>query len=116
MIGDEYEIICVIFAFEKIPDLELCKVGSFYMKFNLVVYAVKIWIAPFSDYEFVIIDIKCVFLFQVARYIKEQTEKNFQCIVISLKEEFYCKADALVGITLEVSILLHHLLFLFIGV
>ena len=44
-----------------------------------------------------------IFLFpQVARYIKEQTQKNFQCIVISLKEEFYCKADALVGITLEV--------------
>ncbi|XP_065059066.1 structural maintenance of chromosomes protein 1A-like [Rhopilema esculentum] len=38
---------------------------------------------------------------RVARYIKEQTHKNFQCIVISLKEEFYCKADALVGITLE---------------
>jgi len=38
---------------------------------------------------------------RVARYIKEQTQKNFQCIVISLKEEFYCKADALVGITLE---------------
>eukprot|EP00112_Aurelia_sp_Birch-Aquarium-sp1_P012291 Seg2586.6 transcript_id=Seg2586.6/GoldUCD/mRNA.D3Y31 product="Structural maintenance of chromosomes protein 1A" protein_id=Seg2586.6/GoldUCD/D3Y31 len=38
---------------------------------------------------------------RVARYIKEQTDKNFQCIVISLKEEFYCKADALVGITLE---------------
>ena len=43
-----------------------------------------------------------IFWLQVARYIKEQTDKNFQCIVISLKEEFYCKADALVGITLEV--------------
>lgn len=47
-------------------------------------------------------DVCLCFWLQVARYIKEQTDKNFQCIVISLKEEFYCKADALVGITLEV--------------
>uniref|UniRef100_A0A4W3IVK8 Structural maintenance of chromosomes protein n=1 Tax=Callorhinchus milii TaxID=7868 RepID=A0A4W3IVK8_CALMI len=31
-------------------------------------------------------------------YIREQSRKNFQVIVISLKEEFYSKADALIGI------------------
>ena len=39
---------------------------------------------------------------QVAGYIKEQSEQTFQCIVISLKEEFYHHADALVGIYPEV--------------
>jgi structural maintenance of chromosome 1 len=34
---------------------------------------------------------------KVAGYIKEQSQKNFQCIVISLKEEFYNRADALIG-------------------
>jgi len=38
----------------------------------------------------------------VAGYIKEQSEQTFQCIVISLKEEFYHHADALVGIYPEV--------------
>uniref|UniRef100_A0A0B7A500 Structural maintenance of chromosomes protein n=1 Tax=Arion vulgaris TaxID=1028688 RepID=A0A0B7A500_9EUPU len=35
---------------------------------------------------------------KVAAYIREQSENNFQCIVISLKEEFYNRADALIGI------------------
>nr|KAG5701912.1 hypothetical protein BaRGS_014977 [Batillaria attramentaria] len=35
---------------------------------------------------------------KVAAYIREQAESQFQCIVISLKEEFYNRADALVGI------------------
>jgi len=35
---------------------------------------------------------------KVAAYIREQSEKAFQCIVISLKEEFYNRADALIGI------------------
>ncbi|XP_054718962.1 structural maintenance of chromosomes protein 1A-like [Uloborus diversus] len=35
---------------------------------------------------------------KVARFIREQTETSFQCIVISLKEEFYGHADSLVGI------------------
>uniref|UniRef100_A0A8C6G0B2 Structural maintenance of chromosomes 1B n=1 Tax=Moschus moschiferus TaxID=68415 RepID=A0A8C6G0B2_MOSMO len=35
---------------------------------------------------------------QVSSYIKEQTQEQFQMIVISLKEEFYSKADALIGI------------------
>jgi len=41
---------------------------------------------------------------QVAGYIKEQSEQTFQCIVISLKEEFYHHADALIGIYPEVAI------------
>ena len=40
---------------------------------------------------------------QVAAYIREQSENQFQCIVISLKEEFYNRADALLGIYPEVS-------------
>ncbi|XP_022082517.1 structural maintenance of chromosomes protein 1A-like [Acanthaster planci] len=35
---------------------------------------------------------------KVAEYIREQSEGHFQCIVISLKEEFYNHADALIGI------------------
>ncbi|KAG5281745.1 hypothetical protein AALO_G00048340 [Alosa alosa] len=35
---------------------------------------------------------------KVANYIKDQSVQNFQAIVISLKEEFYTKADALVGV------------------
>ncbi|XP_011917937.1 PREDICTED: structural maintenance of chromosomes protein 1B isoform X2 [Cercocebus atys] len=35
---------------------------------------------------------------QVSSYIKEQTQDQFQMIVISLKEEFYSRADALIGI------------------
>ncbi|TKC36737.1 hypothetical protein EI555_001357, partial [Monodon monoceros] len=45
---------------------------------------------------------KCVaalaLLFAVSSYIKEQTQEQFQMIIISLKEELYCKADALIGI------------------
>lgn len=35
---------------------------------------------------------------QVANYIKEQSTCNFQAIVISLKEEFYTKAESLIGV------------------
>jgi len=35
---------------------------------------------------------------KVANYIKDQSVEHFQAIVISLKEEFYTKADALVGV------------------
>uniref|UniRef100_A0A8C4R5K3 Structural maintenance of chromosomes protein n=1 Tax=Eptatretus burgeri TaxID=7764 RepID=A0A8C4R5K3_EPTBU len=35
---------------------------------------------------------------KVANYIKEQSVDNFQAIVISLKEEFYTRADALIGV------------------
>ncbi|KAM8778576.1 structural maintenance of chromosomes protein 1B isoform 2-T2 [Rhynchonycteris naso] len=35
---------------------------------------------------------------QVSSYIKEQTQEQFQMIIISLKEELYSKADALIGI------------------
>jgi len=38
----------------------------------------------------------------VASYIQEQSENDFQCIVISLKEEFYNHSDALIGIYPEV--------------
>ncbi|CAB3989520.1 structural maintenance of chromosomes 1A-like [Paramuricea clavata] len=37
----------------------------------------------------------------VSSYIEKQTKTNFQCIVISLKEEFYSRAQALIGITCE---------------
>ncbi|XP_051886650.1 structural maintenance of chromosomes protein 1B-like [Pristis pectinata] len=35
---------------------------------------------------------------KVTNYIREQSKKDFQVIVISLKEEFYSKADALIGV------------------
>uniref|UniRef100_A0A8C6LAQ4 Structural maintenance of chromosomes protein n=1 Tax=Nothobranchius furzeri TaxID=105023 RepID=A0A8C6LAQ4_NOTFU len=40
---------------------------------------------------------------KVANYIKDQSVQNFQAIVISLKEEFYTKADSLIGVYPEVS-------------
>lgn len=40
---------------------------------------------------------------KVAAYIREQSESQFQCIVISLKEEFYNRADALIGIYPEIG-------------
>ena len=40
---------------------------------------------------------------KVAEYIKEQSESQFQCLVISLKEEFYNHADSLIGIYPEVN-------------
>jgi len=40
---------------------------------------------------------------QVSSYIKEQTQEQFQMIIISLKEEFYSKADALIGVYPEVK-------------
>jgi structural maintenance of chromosome 1 len=39
---------------------------------------------------------------KVADFIREQSASEFQCIVISLKEQFYSRADALVGISPEV--------------
>uniref|UniRef100_A0A3Q4HK67 Structural maintenance of chromosomes protein 1A n=1 Tax=Neolamprologus brichardi TaxID=32507 RepID=A0A3Q4HK67_NEOBR len=39
---------------------------------------------------------------KVANYIKDQSMENFQAIVISLKEEFYTKADSLIGVYPEV--------------
>ncbi|KAL5014287.1 hypothetical protein ScPMuIL_008557 [Solemya velum] len=35
---------------------------------------------------------------KVASYIREESETHFQCIVISLKEEFYNRGDSLIGI------------------
>lgn len=35
---------------------------------------------------------------KVAAYIREESQRHFQCVVISLKEEFYNRADALIGI------------------
>ncbi|XP_032746792.1 structural maintenance of chromosomes protein 1B [Rattus rattus] len=35
---------------------------------------------------------------KVSGYIKEQSQEQFQMIIISLKEEFYSRADALIGV------------------
>lgn len=47
------------------------------------------------------VSISC-FPLKVANYIKDQSVQNFQAIVISLKEEFYTKADSLIGVYPEV--------------
>lgn len=61
----------------------------------------KAWIMVTSK-----IVVKYVFTsLQVANYIKDQSVQNFQAIVISLKEEFYTKADSLIGVYPEVCIL-----------
>lgn len=39
---------------------------------------------------------------QVTSYIREKSRNNFQVIVISLKEEFYSRSDALLGVYCEV--------------
>uniref|UniRef100_A0A8B9U866 Structural maintenance of chromosomes 1B n=1 Tax=Anas zonorhyncha TaxID=75864 RepID=A0A8B9U866_9AVES len=41
---------------------------------------------------------------KVSSFIREQAHEQFQMIVISLKEEFYSKADALIGVCPEVKI------------
>ncbi|XP_074593771.1 structural maintenance of chromosomes protein 1A-like [Brevipalpus obovatus] len=38
---------------------------------------------------------------KVARFIREKTDADTQCIVISLKEEFYGHADSVVGVTTD---------------
>ncbi|KAM4675560.1 structural maintenance of chromosomes protein 1B-like [Discoglossus pictus] len=38
---------------------------------------------------------------KVTSYIKEQSREQFQMVVISLKEEFYSRADALIGVCTE---------------
>lgn len=38
---------------------------------------------------------------RVVNYIKKQTNENFQCIVISLKEEFFTKVNTVVGVTAD---------------
>ncbi|XP_075066448.1 structural maintenance of chromosomes protein 1B [Mixophyes fleayi] len=38
---------------------------------------------------------------KVTSYIREQTREQFQMVVISLKEEFYSRADALIGVCTE---------------
>ncbi|XP_072001410.1 structural maintenance of chromosomes protein 1B [Engystomops pustulosus] len=38
---------------------------------------------------------------KVTSYIREQSREQFQIVVISLKEEFYSKADALIGVCTE---------------
>ena len=48
--------------------------------------------------------LNCLFLHQVAAYIRDQSQNHFQIIVISLKEEFYNRADSLIGIYPEVSV------------
>uniref|UniRef100_A0A8C3TNW2 Structural maintenance of chromosomes protein n=1 Tax=Catharus ustulatus TaxID=91951 RepID=A0A8C3TNW2_CATUS len=40
---------------------------------------------------------------KVSRFIREQAHEQTQMIVISLKEEFFCKADALIGVCPEVT-------------
>ena len=39
---------------------------------------------------------------QVTSFIREESRKNMQIIVISLKEEFFSKADALLGVYSDV--------------
>lgn len=42
---------------------------------------------------------------KIARFIRQKTETSCQCIVISLKEEFYGHANCLIGVTTDVSII-----------
>lgn len=41
---------------------------------------------------------------QVTSFIREESRENMQIIVISLKEEFFSKADALLGVYSVVNI------------
>lgn len=40
---------------------------------------------------------------QVTSFIREESTSNMQIIVISLKEEFFSKSDALLGVYSEVT-------------
>ena len=48
------------------------------------------------------IQIHIVLMLQVANYICQETAQEFQCVVISLKEEFFSHAHALIGIYCDV--------------
>ncbi|XP_069823979.1 structural maintenance of chromosomes protein 1B [Dendropsophus ebraccatus] len=47
---------------------------------------------------------------KVTSYIREQSREQFQMVVISLKEEFYSKADALIGVWTKQEELSSHVL------
>lgn len=40
---------------------------------------------------------------QVTSFIREESRENMQIIIISLKEEFFSKADALLGVYSDVT-------------
>lgn len=42
-------------------------------------------------------------ILQVTSFIREESRQNMQIIVISLKEEFFSKADALLGVYSDVT-------------
>lgn len=45
----------------------------------------------------------CSVCIQVTSFIREESRENMQIIVISLKEEFFSKADALLGVYSDVT-------------
>lgn len=45
---------------------------------------------------------ECFVCIQVTSFIREESRNNMQIIVISLKEEFFSKSDALLGVYSDV--------------
>lgn len=55
---------------------------------------------------------KCCGCIQVTSFIREESKENMQIIVISLKEEFFSKSDALLGVYSDVT---HFTVMLLVG-
>lgn len=88
-IGKVCKMIC--FSDLSVLSMLLVKVFFFFFKWMLLItfkYKLQLIISPCT--------------LKVANYIKDQSVQNFQAIVISLKEEFYTKADSLIGVYPEV--------------
>lgn len=72
--------------------MSICALTSYYLIFLWLVHLV------------------CI---QVTSFIREESRENMQIIVISLKEEFFSKSDALLGVYSDVTnfnIMLQHIL------
>lgn len=53
------------------------------------------------------LEYRVVICLQVTSFIREESRENMQIIVISLKEEFFSKADALLGVYSDVGHIFH---------
>ncbi|XP_074968670.1 structural maintenance of chromosomes protein 1B [Phalacrocorax aristotelis] len=67
-----------------------------------LVFAIhSFWPAPFFILDEIDAALDNTNIDKVSSFIREQAHEQFQMIVISLKEEFYSKADALIGVCPE---------------
>lgn len=74
------------------------------VKHNLLIYSFSYQPSPFFVLDEIDAALDNTNIGKVASYIRDKTA-SLQTIVISLKEEFYSHADALIGICPDVSMI-----------